>query len=101
MQEFVTVKNSYNTGENRTPQIVSRTGIDWSTPIYSGSRISYVAICTSPTPPSICIFNGIIGNIWQTNTPNFREISELHTSIDRILTNDSIAPSAVIQIIRD
>ena len=52
MQEFVTGTDLYNTGANRTPWRVSRTGIDGATPDTSSSRIITVDSCTSPTPPS-------------------------------------------------
>ena len=101
MQELVVDTTPYNMGANRTPWIIIRTGIDGSTPYYSGSGNSDVASCTSPTVPSVFNWNGIIGNIQQTATPKFMETSELQTSNDRIFSNDYNAPSIGSRIIHD
>ena len=88
-------------GVNGTPQRINRAGIDWYTPYYSGSVTIAVAICTSKTPPYVCIWNGSIVNIWKTTTPSFRETSELHNSIERRLSNDSNDTSVSSKIFRD
>ena len=92
---------SRNTGENKTTQRVSSTGINGYTTAASDSGTSAVASFPSPTPPSVFNWNGIIGNIQQTATPKFREISELQTSIDRIFYNDYNAPSWIILLPMD
>ena len=84
-----------------TPWRVSRNGIDGSTPDSSGSGTIALASCPSPTPPSFFICNGIIGNVGQTTTPNFIEISELQNSIDRMFSNNYNAPSMISQILYD
>ena len=56
MQEFVTVTTPYNTINWRFISI----GVNVSTPASSGSVNNYVASCPSPTPPSVCIWNGRI-----------------------------------------
>ena len=91
-QELIVVMTKYNTGENKTTQRVSCTGINGSNTAASDSGTSAVASFTSPTPPSVLNWNGSIGNIRKTDTPNFRETSELQTSIDRIFSNDYNAP---------
>ena len=101
MQDFVTVTTPYNMGANRIPRRVRKNGIYGSTPVTSDSGTSAFSCCPIPTPPSICIWNGSIGNIGKTTTPNFRETIELHTSIDRIFFNDYNVPSVVIHIPRD
>ena len=89
-----------------TPRRVIRTGVDGSTPSNNppsnnGSGTSDIDSCPSSTPPYVCIWNGSIGNIGQNNIPTFRETSEFHPSIDRILSNDSNAPSIGSQILCD
>ena len=91
----------YSTGLNITPHRVSRTDLDGSTPVASYSGNSALASCPSPIPIYVCIWNGIIGNIGQTNTPNFRETSENHVSIHRIFSNYSNVPSIGSQILYD
>ena len=78
MEEFVVVTTAYKAGENRTPQRISRTGIDSYIPVARGTRavdVSVIsAVCTSPPlcdPPSV-LWDSRIGNICQTNTPNLR-----------------------------
>ena len=88
-------------GDKKTPQRVSKTGIDGSTPAVSGSGTSDIASCHNPTSPSVCIWNGSIGNIRQTTTPNSRETSEFHTSFDRIFSNYYNAPSIGRHILHD
>ena len=95
------VATQYNTRANRTPWRVSRTVIDGCTASASGSGTSDISSCPSLTPPSLCIWNGVIGDIGQTTTQKFRETCELHASIDRIFSNDSNALSVGIQILRD
>ena len=63
MDKAIAVTNAYNMGENRNPRRVVRNGIDGTNPSPSNSGIIAVAIYPSPTPPSGCIWNGIIGNI--------------------------------------
>ena len=101
VQEFIADTAPYNTGANRTPWRFIRTGINGSIPSASGIVARVVTICTIPNPPYLCIWNGTIGNIRQTTTPNFRETSEFHTSIYRILSNDSNAWSLGSNILRD
>ena len=101
MEEAVTVKNAYRTGENSTHRRVSRTGIDRTIPYPSSIITIDMASCTSPTPPSVYILKGGIGNICQTTTLNFSKSSELNAPIDRILTNDYIYPSVRSQIVND
>ena len=100
-QEVIVVMTKYNTGEKKTTQRVSCTGINGSNTAASDSGTSAVASFTSPTPPYVFNWNGRIGNIRQTATPNFRETSELQTSIDRIFSNDYNAPSVGSKIIHD
>ena len=68
MQELIGDMTPYNTRANRNTWIISRTGIDGSTPYSSGSGTSDVAICTSPTPPSVCNWSVSIRSIGQTVT---------------------------------
>ena len=103
-QEFITDTTQYNTGADSNLQRIIRNGIDGSTPAASGSGISAVAVCGSPIPPYVCIWNVSIGNIVQTvtgTTPYFRETSKFHTSINIILTNYSNAPFIGSQILHD
>ena len=86
---------------NRNPRRFIRTGIYGSTSDDSGSETSAVASCPSTNPPFICICNGNIVNKGQTNTPKFRETSELHNYIDIRLSNDSNALSTSSQILRE
>ena len=72
MQELVLVTTLYNMGENRNPRRVRRTNVDVSTPDSSGSGTSDVASCPRTTPCFVFIWNGSIGNMMQTTTPNFR-----------------------------
>ena len=89
---------------NRTPRRIVRTGINGYTPASNFSGTSAVAIYPRPTPPSVCICYGIIGNIRKTvtgTTPYFRDIIGLHTYIELIFPNDSNLPSVGSQIVRD
>ena len=105
MEEGIAVTTVYKKGTNRNPWIVIRNGIDGSTPASGDSGTSAVdgsttavSFCPSLTPLyEIC--NSSIENIRQTTTPSFRETSELNTLIDRILYNDSNAPSFGSQIL--
>ena len=105
VEEVITITAAYNVGGKRTPQRIRSTGVDGSTPVTSvnrdvdGSGIG--TVCPSPppcAPPSI-LWNKKIGNIWKTTTPNIRDTNELTSPIDRILNNDTIAPSITSQII--
>ena len=95
------VATPYNTVANRTPRRVSSTVIYGSTPDASGRGTSYVPRCNSPSPPSVFICNFSIGNIGHTTTPNCRENSKFHASVDRILSIFSNEPSIGSQILRD
>ena len=86
IEEVVSATTVYNMGSNRTPQRVSRTGIDETTPAPSRSRIRDVDLF-SPTLLAGCIWNGSIVNIRQPTTPNFSKSSELNASVDKILTD--------------
>ena len=98
-----------NAWKNRTPQKISRTGIDgsipisnpirsgmrkYSTPDSSDSSLTRINIGTSDTttaPPCGLSTSPEIGNIRQSATPNPRDSDKLDTSIDRYLTNNLIA----------
>ena len=103
MQELIADMNPYiKMNVDRNPWIISRTGIDGVNPAVSISGTSAFDSCPSTTPPSICRWNGIIGNTGKTVTrtnPSFRYTSELHTSIDGIFPNDSNVLSVVSKIL--
>ena len=105
MKELITDTTPYiMMNADMTPCRISRNGIDGYTPYYSGSGTSAVAICPSPTPPSVFIWNDSIGNIGHTvthTTPSFRYTHELDNFIDRIFTKYSNVTSFVSQILRD
>ena len=105
MQKIIAYMNMYiimNT--KKTHWRIGRTGIDGYTPDISENGNSAVAIYTSTTPPYVYIWNGSIRNIGQnvtSNTPYSRDTSELHTSIDGRLPNDSDILPVISQIIYD
>ena len=60
MDEVITITTVYNTGANRTPWGVSRTGVDGYASVTSGTRDvgggnGNSSVYTSPHPPSSCI----------------------------------------------
>ena len=107
MQEFIAVTTPYNTREKRTPQRVSRTGINGSTLVTSGNRAVVVSgiiyVCPSPPPfaPPYVILDSSIGKIRQNNTPKLRDTNELNAHINRNLTNDPIVLSVSGKILVD
>ena len=101
MQIFIVVVTKYNTEDNKTPRRVNRTGVNGYTTASSGSGTSAVASFPSPTPTSVFNCYDRIVNILHTTTPNFRETSKFHTSIDRIRSKYYNVPYVVSQIIHD
>ena len=64
IQELIADTTPYSImNMNRTTWRISRTITNGSTLYASDSVTSVVDRCTSPTPPSVCIWNGRIGNI--------------------------------------
>ena len=90
----------YKTGLNRTPRRLKWTGIGGTTQDTSSSVIISVDSCPFPTQPFCSIWNGRIGDIRQTITPDFIKYSEFSAPNDRILTNESIFLSIISQIFR-
>ena len=127
VQEIVTDTASNNTGINRTPQQISKTGIGGTTPYHSGisetstpalSDINgtiidrnYAPTCgiietsgisgTSAAPPSSGLWSPRIVNIRQSTTPNFRKSNELNADISREFSNDTIVPTVITQVFYD
>ena len=67
MEEVTAITTAYNTGADRTPRGVSRTGVDGSTPVTSGTRAvddgsGTSAVCTITPPPSGRMRKGSIWN---------------------------------------
>ena len=79
MEKVIAITTAYNVGENRTPQRISKNGIDGSNTVTSGTRavdgsvISAVCKSTPPCTPTFVLWNNIIGNIRKTTTPKLRE----------------------------
>ena len=80
MQELIADITLYSMmNMNRNTIRIIKTSIDGSTPSDSGIGTSDVDICTSRTPPYVCICNVSIvniGNIVTGTTPSFRDTSE-------------------------
>ena len=94
-QEIVADAASNRTVPNRTPQQVSRTGVDGTTPYIS-------EICgNSASPPSSGLWNSGIVNKRQSTSLNFCKSNELDAAADGKFTNNPIAPPVINQVFSD
>ena len=127
VQEIFTDADLNNMETNRTPQIISSTVVDGTTPVHSGisetstpypSAISRTRIDgnSAPTcgisgtsgisgasagPPYGSLWSPRIGNIRQSTSQNFRESDELNADVDRKFSNYPIAPPVSTQVFGD
>ena len=67
MEKVIAITTAYNVGENRTPQRISKNGIDGSNTVTSGTRAvddgsGTSAVCTITPPPSGRMRKGSIWN---------------------------------------
>ena len=110
LQEIFAETESGNAWTSRTPQRISRTGIDGSTPIstqiHSGiiktstpyssdstrNRITIVTIGTRTDPPAGDFWSPGIRNKRQSAFLNIRKFDKLGADIDGKFTNNTFAP---------
>ena len=121
-QEIIRYASSNNTGTNRTPRRIRKTGIDGITPVHIGIRktstpdpsvISGTSINRTSTPDPSGI-SGISadptcgisvtsvalpsGGLW---SPRIGNIRQLNTAVDRTFSNDPIVPPVSTQLFGD
>ena len=120
VQEIFVDTDLGNTWKNRTPQQISRTGVDRSiliyTPIQHGMRKSdnpyandsirtrgtgtRIPVRTSDPPYGFNV-SPDIDNIWQYPTPDLRKSKKIDTSIDGKFTQNMVSPPIFTEVLCD